>query len=129
MTTISWEMLLARDWVGCDVETEEAGSYYRGPIAEIKVESGMIAFLLKWCAKKVDMCSPWKHLPNPPPLTMATRDDMIRPMDIGDGRIMVEMPMLGRAVLFPRSVSRLNPAKVENLPVEFAEPNFVDPKN
>lgn len=107
---MNWQDVLNRDdIVGGDLETQEDGVVYRGPIASIELKNGLVYFTLPWMAV----------LNNGKWLKWHTRDCFViadcLPHNIGNGRIKFEMPFLGFGVIFPRGGSKLDPAKVEGL--------------
>ena len=116
MEEMTWEQVLARDdIVGGDLETQEGGAVYRGPISEIKMEDSMVVFYSAWVAK-MSMSAPgeWEKWDI---TTLRVNAELATPRDIGDGRIMFMMPMVGPAVIFLKGGSQLDPAKVKGLEV------------
>lgn len=125
----SWDEVVAKDWVGCDLEVQEGGMRYRGQIKSVALTPDSLQVVMRWCASLRH--DGWHF--DPPSADLAHGYFSFPTMlsgigDIGQGRVMVSLP-IGLAVFFPREVSRLDPAKVKGLPSEFAEPGFVDPKD
>ncbi|MFA5888638.1 MAG: hypothetical protein WCW47_01370 [Candidatus Paceibacterota bacterium] len=109
---MTWEDVLRRDdIVGGDLETQEDGTYYRGPISKIELRDGLIFFESPWVARLVPG-SEWEKWQIFPFYINPTE---VSPQDIGDGRIMFTMPFLGAGVIFPKGGSKLDPAKVKGL--------------
>ncbi|MFZ2484464.1 MAG: hypothetical protein WAX80_02925 [Minisyncoccia bacterium] len=111
-----WEDVLKRDdIVGGDIETQEDGSIYRGPLSGIKMENGLVHFESPWIAQMeggMGGDGKWKNWPVYPCFVDAKRSP---PQDIGNGRIQFNMPFLGFGVIFPKGGSKLDPDKVEGL--------------
>jgi hypothetical protein len=113
MPKLTWDQVLARtDLIGGDIESQEDGVVYRGPLSEIKVEGNSICFTSPWMARlepgtgtwhkwHINRCSVRKSLP---------------PQDIGDGRILIQMPLLGVCTIFPKGGSKLQASSVVGLP-------------
>lgn len=108
---MTWEDVLKRnDIVGGDIETQEDGVVYRGPLSGIRMEGNHVHFDSPWCARMEG--SKWKTWPVYPCFVEKMTSP---PRDIGNGRIQFNMPMLGFGVIFPKGGSKLDPAKVEGL--------------
>ncbi len=120
MSVLTWEEVLERDdIVGGDLEIQEDGVVYRGPIASVEEEGDMISFRLAWVAR-MDVTDGWlKHEPNRPQL-YNRRSQILRPQDIGEGRISFGIDS-DLAVIFPRGGSVLDPRKVQGLKVAKAD--------
>jgi hypothetical protein len=114
MSKLTWEDVLKReDLIGGDIESQEGGAVYRGPLSKIRREGDHIYFESPWCAKNYG--EGWKnwHITSCSVNAAATT-----PQDIGDGRVFFQMPYLGVCTIFPKGGSKLDPAKVEGLDVE-----------
>ncbi len=107
-----WDAVLARqDLVGGDLETNEDGAYFRGPITRLTRTDDQLVIETEWVAR-LDQNAGWKVYENRP-LTVAL--DMTKPQDIGNGRVFFVLPFLGTCTIFPRGGSKLDPAKVDGL--------------
>src|SRR3989338_3612437 len=107
---MKWEEVLQRDdIIGGELETQEAGSLYRGPIGEIKLEGGTVYITSPWMAKMSK--TGWKAWDK----TSCSVGADCEPKDIGSGRLWFNMPMLGFGVIYPKGGSRLDPDRVEGL--------------
>lgn len=118
MTQITWDDVLKRkNLVGGDIESQEDGIVYRGPLTEIKDEGGVICFNSSWCARMNSSTGEWEKWD----ITSSfVNKSAVRPEDIGDGRIFFRMPFLGVCTIFPKGGSRLDPGMVKGLETELA---------
>ena len=115
MSRITWEEVLERDdIVGGDIETQEDGDVYRGPIESIEKSDDSIIIKSPWLAKMTPGEGVWRKWNI---TSMSINPSHIHPQDIGNGRIFFQMPMLGGATIFPKGGSKLDPSKVEGLEV------------
>lgn len=113
MPEIMWEDILQRDdLIGGDLETQENGIIYRGPVEEIVETDGILYFRSSWVARLNPDTGEWENWPN---TTLTVSKQFINPQDLGDGRILFYMPCLGMGVLFPVGSSKLDPDKVKGL--------------
>lgn len=113
---LTWDTVLAnRALIGGDIESQEDGVAYRGPIAEIKEEGDSILFNSPWCARMNPDTGEWEkwHI-----TTLSVSKSMVQPQDIGDGRIFFQMPFLGVCTIFSNVMggSKLDTRKVKGLP-------------
>ena len=112
---MTWEEILQReDIVGGELESQEDGGIYRGPIDRIWMEDGLVHISSVWIARLLPGSSSWEKWEANP---FFFAPDMSSPQDIGQGRIHFDMPMMGHATIFPRDGSKLDPAKVKGLVV------------
>jgi len=112
---LTWEDVLKReDLIGGDLESQEDGMVYRGPLSEMKVVGDNIRFISSWMARMNPETCEWKkwHIN-----TLYVNKDMSKPQDLGDGRVFFQMPYLGVCTIFPKGGSKLDPARVEGLDV------------
>ncbi len=110
-----WEDVLRRDdIVGGDLETQENGVVYRGPISKVELKDGTVFFESPWIGILGEDGGWRKGVFNCCSINAAISP----PRDIGDGRIQFNMPGLGLGVIFPKGGSKLDPAKVEGLRLE-----------
>lgn len=110
---MNWEEIVRReDIVGGDIETQEDGDVYRGPIKEIRLEDGYVTIKSDWMAKMEGKNGRWRKW-NITSLVFAVK--MVQAQDIGEGRIFFRLHALGIGTIFPRGGSKLDPAKVEGL--------------
>lgn len=108
---LTWKDVLNRDdLIGGDIESIEDGIVYRGPLAEIRQDGGMIRFISPWCAQMND--GEWENWHN----TSSFVSTDIVPQDIGGGRVSFSMPFLGVCTIFPRNGSKLDAHRVKGLP-------------
>lgn len=118
MTELTWDEVLAnKALIGGDIESQENGIVYRGPLAEIKDDGDVIRFNSPWCARLNPDTGEWENWD----ITSSfVSKDMVKPDDTGDGRICFAMPFLGFCTIFPNGGSKLDPSKVKglNIPVE-----------
>lgn len=114
MPRLTWDDVLKREnLIGGDIESQEGGAVYRGPLSSIKREGDQIYFESPWCAKNDG--DGWKNWHITSCNVNAT---MTTPQDIGEGRIFFQMPFLGVCTIFPKGGSKLDPTKVEGLEAE-----------
>ena len=113
---MTWEDVLKRDdIVDGDIETQEDGDIYRGPISSIRLENGRVRIESPWTARMEGGMSSgglWKNWEVYP---FSVNAELCPPQDIGNGRIQFSMPGLGFGVIFPKGGSKLDPKKVEGL--------------
>ena len=116
MSVLTWEEVLERDdLIGGDIESQEDGAVYRGPLSDITRDGDIITFESPWCARLDPDEAVWRKWNITSCFVNVTAS---RPTDIGDGRVMFPLPMLGHCVIFPKGDSQLDPANVEGLEVE-----------
>ena len=109
------KFLSRTDFVGGDLETQEDGFIYRGPIKRIWVEDGKLIIVSSWSARMPkDMSSGWSVYENH---NLIKSIGTFQPVVIGEGRVQFVLPLLGFAVIFPKGGSKLDPAKVDGLEV------------
>jgi hypothetical protein len=114
MDQLTWDAVIAnKALIGGDIESQEDGVVYRGPLAELKDEGDSVRFTSPWCARmNPDTCE-WEKWD----ITSSfISKSMVRPQDIGDGRIFFQMPFLGVCTIFPNGGSKLGTHKVKGLP-------------
>lgn len=110
---MTWKEVLQRDdIVGGDLETQEDGCVYRGPIDGIEMKDGQVHISSPWVARLLPEKGEWEKWENNPFFITA---ELSPPQDIGHGRIHFDIPMLGCATIFPKGGSKLDPAKVAGL--------------
>jgi hypothetical protein len=113
MKEITWEEIVKRDdIVGGELETQEDGEIFRGKISRIILKSDFVIIESEWVAKLDRNTAEWKLCQNQP---FPINADLIKPSDMGDGRICFTIPLLGFGVIFPKGTSTLDPAKVKGL--------------
>ena len=113
MRTMTWEEVLARDdLIGGDIESQEDGDVYRGPLAEIREEGDAIIFSSHWCARLNRETSGWEkwHI-----TSLLVSKSMVTPVDAGTDRVFLSLPALGACTIFPKNGSKLDPSKVRGL--------------
>jgi hypothetical protein len=111
---LTWgDVLLNKSLIGGELESQEDGVVYRGPIAEIKDEGDIILFNSPWCARINPDNGKWEMWNI---TSLHISKSMARPQDIGDGRIFFQMPFLGVCTIYPKGGSKLDTRKVEGLP-------------
>ena len=112
---MTWDEILKRDdLVGGDLETQEDGDVYRGPLEKIERQGDMIRFSSPWTARMLgSQPGSWEKWH----ITSCSVTADVKPQDIGDGRICFTMPFLGHGVIFPKGGSKLDPAKVKGLEI------------
>lgn len=107
------EVVDSGKFIGGDIETQEGGSVYRGPIKSITIDDyGMVRFENEWMAAMTPGEGTWRKWDI---TTSSVNGNEIKPQEISNGRIMCMMPTMGPMVLFPNGGSQLDPAKVEGL--------------
>ena len=111
---MTWEEVLQRsDLVGGELETQEDGCIYRGPIGKIELKDGYLHITSPWVARlDPSSGSGWKKWENNPFFVDAK---LATPRDIGEGRIHFNVLGLGHATIFPAGGSKLDPVRVEGL--------------
>lgn len=112
MTTMVWEEFLAReDLVGGEIESQEDGYVYRGPLAEVRVEGNIVTFISVWMARLDPNTGQWARWD----VTESIMNkDYVQPRNIGNGRIFFSMPF-SCCTIFPKGGSTLDPTKVAGL--------------
>lgn len=112
---MDWEQFLQReDIVGGDIETHEDGYIYRGPIDNVELKDGQVHFESPWTARiPKDLSEEWEVWD----ITSCSMSTDNKLQDIGDGRLLIDMPLLDHAVIFPKGGSKLDPAKVKGLEI------------
>jgi len=109
---MTWEEVIGRDdIVGGDMETQEDGRVFRGPISRVAMQNGCVYFHTDWSAVLTD--EGWKKWENNGPVFINVSAAI--PQDIGDGRVRFNIPFLGFAVIYPKGGSKLDPGKVAGL--------------
>jgi len=83
---MTWEDILKRDdIVGGDIEGQESGDIYRGPISSITLENGTITIKSEWMAKMAaETPGVWEKWDIDSIFFDAAN---VKPQDIGNGRI------------------------------------------
>lgn len=113
-TQSAWNEVLKReDLIGGDIESQEDGVTYRGPLAEIKEDGNVVRFSSPWCARLNPETGEWEnwHITS----SFASKD-MVTPQDIGNGRVFFQMPFLGVCTIFPKNGNKLDTKKIKGLP-------------
>jgi len=114
MLSDAWKAFLDRtDIVGGDLEMQELGSYYRGPIKEIEVRGNFLYITCEWVAEMPTVLSDWTYLETVQPVVLNMV--VVSPQDIGLDRVCF---MLGTepVVIFPVGGSKLESERVEGFP-------------
>lgn len=114
MQQLTWHDVIKNETlIGGDIESQEDGVAYRGPLAEIKEDGDVVRFSSPWCARLNPETGEWEnwHI-----TSSSVNKDMVTPQDIGDGRILFQMPFLGVCTIFPKNGSKLDTRKVKDLP-------------
>jgi hypothetical protein len=116
---MDWKEILERDdIVGGDIEAQDSGDVYRGPIESITMKGDAVSIKSTWMAKLpggIGSDSGWEkwHITQ-----MSFSINFVTPQDIGDGRILFQIPGLGVTTIFPKGGSKLDPAKVRGLDLD-----------
>ncbi len=103
-------LAVSGQFVGGDLETQENGSIYRGPVKSIELDKNTVRVEGDWTAISRNSGVSWDlwHINTfSVALELLSKD--------GTGRLIAVLPMLGIAVFFPKGGSRLDPAKVKGL--------------
>lgn len=109
-----WQTLISsRDnLVGGDFEYDIVPEgVFRGPIKSIELSGDWLKIELEWCAHLQGFS--WSVVDDTS-YTLDVVEYFTTPEDIGEGRVYFRIPF-GRATIFPRGGSKLNPGKVEGL--------------
>ncbi len=110
---MKWGDVFKRDdIVGGDLEVQEDGDVYRGPIKSLELENGVVTINWEWCAKMTLIGGGVWRAHN---LTNVSLRSAIDPQELGDKRILIMPPLLGVWVIFPKGGSKLDPTKVVGL--------------
>jgi hypothetical protein len=114
MALLTWDDTLKRaDLIGGDIESQEDGIVFRGPLADIQEDGEVIRFLSPWCARLDPETGEWEnwHI-----TSSFVNKDVAEPQDIGGGRVFFAT-LFGRScTIFPKSGSKLSSRKVKDLP-------------
>jgi len=110
---MEWQEVIARDdIIGGDIETQESGDVYRGPLKSIRLdENGIVHFECDWMAVMKGWRGKWRKWNR---TSSSINGIMCKPQDNG-GRIRATVPTMGPIVIFPRGDTQLDPANVEGL--------------
>ncbi len=109
---MDWHEVLERDdLVGGDLETQEDGHVFRGPILSIELRDDKIFIESEWVAY-LRGDGKWEKWQNNGVFVNIGHS---HPREISEGRIFFTMPYLGVATIFPKGGSKLDPSKVEGL--------------
>lgn len=114
MTQLTWDKVLARDnLVGGDIESQEDGVIYRGPLSEIKENGDDVRLSSPWCARLDPETGEWENWR----ITFLSMNKyFVKPLDTGGGRVSFIMPLIGICTIFPKGGSKLDAKKVRGLP-------------
>jgi len=113
---MEWQEIVNRDdIVGGDIEAQECGDVYRGPIESITIDGDMVIIKSAWMAKLPNGLHGSGEWEKWGITQLVFNAKFIKPQDIGSGRIFFQMPTLGVATIFPKGGSKLDPAKVKGL--------------
>lgn len=118
MPKTRWSDLLAKiELVGCDIQMQEAGRYYRGPISAVEQESGHVHFWTSWLASRPTSGddSDWVEERSTPDILCGGATEYISGphLDYSDDSIYFSLPYLGTAKIYlrgPHLVRRMVPA-------------------
>lgn len=110
---LTWNDVLNNpDLIGGDIESQECGNVYRGPLKKISREGNLIVFESEWMARMEEGTDTWKKWD----ITKLKVDSKcILPRDIGGGRVSFQVAFPDIVVIFPKGGSKLDPAAVEEL--------------
>ena len=112
--TLTWNDVLARDdLIGGDIESQEDGIAYRGPLIKIEEDRDAIRFTTSWMARLNPTTGTWEnwHI-----TSWFVSKNEITPQDIREGRVFFTLPFLGVCTIFPKGGSKLEESKVRDLP-------------
>lgn len=110
---LTWDDVLKNEaLIGGDIESQEDGVVYRGPLSELKEDGDSIRFTSPWTARLNPETGKWEKWH----INTCSVNKEVPPQDIGDGRIFFQMPFLGVCTIFPNGGSKLDTRKVEGLP-------------
>jgi hypothetical protein len=102
-----------------EIQNEDEGYLCRGEIDDISVGGDNLIIRFAWCARGEGfppLPERWVNEADMSGYVASLRMYMVS--DIGDGRIMLQSPIVGeRTVLFPPDGSKLDPSKVEGLEI------------
>ena len=114
MAAITWKDVLARtDLVGGDIETQEDGRVFRGPIRSVRNAGNTILFETHWAAV-MERPGVWKKYGDAN-TAISVEMSWATPSDVGQGRVAFSIPFVGMATIFPKGGSKLDPKKVKGL--------------
>ncbi len=115
-SALTWEDVLKNEnLIGGDIESQEDGYVYRGPISKIEADATRIHFVCPWMARMDMATAKWEKWD----ITTASVGNLIQPQDLGEGRVSFMMPFIGRYTIFPKGSSKLEAHKVEGLPKDW----------
>ncbi len=114
MTSLTWDDILNnKKLIGGDIESQEDGVTYRGPISKIAEQNGSIIFTSPWTGRLNPTTHEWEKWDI---TEMSINRKMATPQMLDGSRIIFQMPLLGICTLYPADTSRLDPGKVKGLP-------------
>ncbi len=115
---LTWNDVLARtDLIGGELEMNEDGMVFRGPIAAIEKKGHSIYFTLPWIGQLNPQTKEWNKLST---ILDESVSCEVQPTDLGDGKIQFSMPFMSVATIFPNDteLSKLDASKVKGLDKE-----------
>jgi hypothetical protein len=113
---MTWEEILERDdIVGGDIESQEDGIIFRGPIESIKIKDGIVIIKSKWLARLDPRESDGWKKSDTTELSVSANS---KPEKIPGNRIYFQFPPPGQCIIFPKGDSKLDPKLVKDLTPE-----------
>jgi len=102
-----------RSFIGGEIEVQEQGRIYRGPIKAIEITGKSVYFYLLWCAHRDFATEKWIVVKNE---TGAVLNKSITTLTCEtDGRLTLYGPDIITGNIFPKDGNKLDPAEVEGL--------------
>lgn len=114
-----WEDVLQDDEIHYgDFELHASGTTYRGPIATLSIQDGIMCVVMHWCAYKADtgndsLVGPWFVWPI---ATLRYCVAGIIPSRVGLN-IVFDLKPIGRGLLIPRDGTTLNWERIQPAPL------------
>ncbi len=114
MNQITWKEVLQKPNIaGGEIEIQEHGKAYRGPIKRITTKDDEVFFHLLWCGHYDITTSTWTVAP----YEMATilKMSATTVTEESDGRLTIKNPEIVAGIIFPEGGDKLDPNIIEGL--------------
>lgn len=110
---MQWEELVKIPGIiGKDMQLEEDGHIYRGPISHINIAEPEASFKTLWLAEKIE--GRWIKIESLGKSLCGTNKKITCPGEIVDEKIIIGIPYIGMVTIFLSEKDKLNPADILN---------------